>query len=149
MNLLMNLLSKRATYSYMDSKVGSKFNAAALMWSLMLVLFMHSARAAEPVATKLEIAHLFSTLEASNCQFFRNGTWHVTKDASAHLHSKYRYLQDNDLVAYAEKFIERAATESSLSGKAYQIKCADGVVQPSGPWFQAALVKYRSGARAK
>jgi Family of unknown function (DUF5329) len=149
MNLLMNLLSKRPTDGYIDSKLGSKFKAAALMLSLILVLFMHNAHAAEPAATKTEIAHLFSTLEASNCQFFRNGTWHVTKDASAHLHSKYRYLQDNDLVPSAEKFIERAATESSLSGKAYQIKCADGVVQPSGPWFHAALVKYRAGAKAK
>lgn len=149
MNQLMNLLSKRPTGSYMDSKVGSKFNAVALMLSLMLVLFMHPAHAAETAVTKAEIAHLFSALEASNCQFNRNGTWHVTKDASAHLHSKYRYLQDKDLVPSAEKFIERAATESSLSGKAYLIKCADNVVQPSGPWFQAALVKYRSGAKAK
>ncbi|MBK9339228.1 MAG: DUF5329 family protein [Rhodoferax sp.] len=57
--------------------------------------------------------------------------------------TKYKYLQDKDLVPTAEKFIERAATESSLSGKAYQIKCADGVVQPSAPWFQAILLKYR------
>jgi Family of unknown function (DUF5329) len=145
----MNILSKRPTDSYMDSKLGFKFNAIALMLSLILVLFMHNARAAESAVTKQEIAHLFSTLEASNCQFYRNGTWHVTKDASAHLHSKYRYLQDNDLVPSAEKFIERAATESSLSGKAYQIKCADNVARPSAPWFQAALVKYRSGAKAK
>lgn len=145
----MNLLSKRPTDSYMDSKVGSKFNAAALMLSVMLVLFMHHARAAEPAAAKLEIAHLFTVLEASNCQFYRNGSWHVAKDASLHLQSKYKYLQDKDLVPSAEKFIERAATQSSMSGKAYQIKCADNVVQPSAPWFQAALVKYRSGAKAK
>jgi Family of unknown function (DUF5329) len=111
--------------------------------------FFNAAQAAEPAVTKQEIAYLFSTLVASDCQFNRNGTWYVAKDASAHLQSKYRYLQDNDLVPSAEKFIERAATESSLSGKAYQIKCADNVVQPSAPWFQVALVKYRSGTKAK
>lgn len=107
------------------------------------------AQAAESATTKQEIAHLFSTLETSNCQFNRNGSWHDAKEASAHLHKKYKYLQGKDLVPSAEKFIERAATASSFSGKAYQIKCADNVVQASSPWFQAALVKYRTTAKIK
>ena len=147
----MTVFKKQSNHNFMDSKTGTKFNGAALKLLMLPVLsmlinfsFMHNAQAAEPAVTKAEIAHLFSTLEASNCQFYRNGTWYVPKDASAHLHSKYRYLQDNDLVPSAEKFIERAATESSLSGKAYQIKCADNVVQNSSPWFKAALLRYRA-----
>ena len=115
--------------------------------TLLFAGILTRTHAAEPPATKAEIAHLFATLEASNCQFNRNGTWHSAKEASAHLATKYKYLQDKDLVPTAEKFIERAATESSLSGKAYQIKCADGVVQPSAPWFQAMLLKYRGKAK--
>ena len=111
--------------------------------TLLFAGILTRAHAVELPTTKAEIAHLFSTLEASNCQFNRNGTWYSSKEASAHLSTKYKYLQDKDLVPTAEKFIERAATESSLSGKAYQIKCADGVVQPSAPWFQAILLKYR------
>ncbi len=111
--------------------------------TLLIAGILTRTHAAEPVTTKAEIAHLFTTLEVSNCQFNRNGTWHSAKEASAHLATKYKFLQDKDLVPTAEKFIERAATESSLSGKAYQIKCADGVVQPSAPWFQAILIKYR------
>ena len=111
--------------------------------TLLFAGILTRAHAVELPTTKAEIAHLFSTLEASNCQFNRNGTWHSSKEASAHLSTKYKYLQDKDLVPTAEKFIERAATESSLSGKAYQIKCAEGVVQPSAPWFQAILLKYR------
>jgi Family of unknown function (DUF5329) len=103
--------------------------------------------AAEPATSKQEIAHLFNALEASNCQFNRNGTWYSAKEASAHLQTKYKYLQDKDLVPSTEKFIERAATESSFSGKAYQIKCADNVVQASSPWFTGVLVKYRTGAK--
>ncbi len=114
-----------------------------IILTLLFAGILTRTHAAEPVTTKTEIAHLFSTLEASNCQFNRNGTWHSAKEASAHLATKYKYLQDKDLVPTAEKFIERAATESSLSGKAYQIKCADGVVQPSASWFQAILWKYR------
>ena len=121
-----------------------------LLWFacwLGVSFFSSTCHAAEPPATKAEIAHLFTSLETSNCQFNRNGTWHSAKEASAHLATKYKYLQDRDLVQTAEKFIERAATESSLSGKAYQIKCADGVVQPSAPWFQAILLKYRGKAK--
>ena len=121
-------------------------NRLAIILFLLITL---SAQAAEPAATKSEIAHLFTTLETSNCQFNRNGSWYSAKEASGHLGTKYKYLQDKDLVPSAEKFIERAATESSLSGKAYQIKCADNVAQPSAPWFKAALEKYRAGLKAK
>jgi hypothetical protein len=152
----MNLSTKRAIDNPMDSKADTKFNTATLMWLQWLMLpimlnvaFIRPARAAEPAATKQEIAHLFSALEASNCQFYRNGSWYVTKDASAHLQSKYRYLQDKDLVPSAEKFIERAATESSLSGTAYQVKCLDNVAQASAPWFKAALLKYRANKNSK
>jgi Family of unknown function (DUF5329) len=112
-------------------------------------IFSVAILAAEPTDTKQEIAHLFSVLESSNCQFNRNGMWYSAKEAAGHLQAKYRYLQDKDLVSSAEKFIDRAATESSFSGKAYQIKCADNVSQASKPWFQAALVKYRNAAKSK
>lgn len=107
-------------------------------------------QAAEPsssIRTKQEIAHLFTTLENSGCQFNRNGSWYGAKEASAHLSTKYQYLQGKDLVPSAEAFIERAATESSLSGKPYQIKCNDAAPAPSGPWFKAALAKYRQAGR--
>jgi Family of unknown function (DUF5329) len=122
-------------------------NALSLLFLLTGVFSV--AQAAEPAATQQEIAHLFTTLETSGCQFNRNGSWHDAKEASAHLSTKYKYLQNLNLVPSAEKFIERAATESSFSNRAYQIKCADNVVQSSAPWFTAALVKYRSTAKSK
>ncbi|MEQ1535723.1 MAG: DUF5329 domain-containing protein [Burkholderiaceae bacterium] len=116
---------------------------------LTFACFFTPVHAAEPAATQQEIAHLFTVLETSNCQFNRNGSWHDAKEASAHLSTKYKYLQNLNLVPSAEKFIERAATESSFSNRAYQIKCADNVVQSSAPWFTAALMKYRSTAKSK
>lgn len=120
-------------------------------FSLILLVssFFAPSQAAEPANIKLEIAHLFTVLENSSCQFNRNGTWYKAKEASAHLQNKYKYLQDKDLVPSAEKFIERAATESSLSGKGYQIKCADGVEQASSIWFQTNLDTYRKTKLAK
>jgi hypothetical protein len=132
-----------------------QFNPKYLMTrnilSLIFVLssFFTAVQAAEPAVTKAEIAHLFTVLETSSCQFNRNGSWHDAKEASAHLSTKYKYLQNLNLVPSAEKFIERAATESSFSNRAYQIKCADNVVQPSAPWFTVALLKYRSTVKSK
>ncbi len=113
---------------------------------LLFSLFT-AAQAAEPAATKAEIAHLFTALETSNCQFNRNGTWYSAKEASAHLQTKYKYLQDKNLAPTAEKFIERAATESSLSGKSYMMKCHGNELQTSGPWFLGVLAKYRAGIK--
>jgi Family of unknown function (DUF5329) len=121
-----------------------KLSIKLLSFIGLLLAFWATSFAAEPAASKQEITHLLTALETSNCQFNRNGTWYSAKEASAHLQTKYKYLQDKDLVPSAEKFIERAATESSLSGKAYQIKCADNVVQASSPWLTALLKKYRS-----
>jgi hypothetical protein len=118
-----------------------------LSLAFLLSSLLTAVQAAEPAATKVEIAHLFTALEASNCQFNRNGTWYGAKEAAAHLQTKYTYLQNLNLVPSTEKFIERAATESSFSNRAYQIKCADNVVQPSAPWFTAALMKYRAGVK--
>lgn len=121
----------------------------ALPVIFLLAGFFTAVQAAESAVTKTEIAHLFAALEASNCQFNRNGSWYRTKDASGHLATKYKYLQDKNLVPSTEKFIERAATQSSLSGTAYQIKCVDDVAQASAPWFKAVLLKYRSLASSK
>ncbi len=104
-------------------------------------------QAAVSPATQHEIAHLFTTLENSGCQFNRNGSWYSAKEASAHLRTKYSYLQDKNGVDSAEQFIERAATQSSLSSKAYQIKCEGLAAAPSGPWFKAVLVKFRQTAK--
>ncbi|MBK7027630.1 MAG: DUF5329 family protein [Polaromonas sp.] len=52
--------------------------------TLLFAGILTRAHAAELPATKAEIAHLFATLESSNCQFNRNGTWHSSKEASAH-----------------------------------------------------------------
>jgi Family of unknown function (DUF5329) len=129
----------------------SKSVMSKIILSLLFLLssLFTSAQAAESATTQTEIAHLFTVLETSSCQFNRNGSWHDAKEAAAHLHTKYKYLQNLNLVASTEKFIERAATESSFSNTPYQIKCADGVALPSGPWFTAALLKYRAGKNAK
>ncbi|MCD6060617.1 MAG: hypothetical protein K0S16_928 [Moraxellaceae bacterium] len=98
-------------------------------------------------AGRAEVAHLFAHLQQSGCQFNRNGSWYAAGEAVAHLQKKFDYLQKKKLVASAEDFIARAASESSVSGKPYLVKCGATAAVPSGAWFRAALEKYRQAAR--
>ena len=96
--------------------------------------------------TRHEISYLLGYLGSSSCRFNRNGTWHGAGRAVAHLNRKYEYLLRKDLVRTAEEFIQRAASQSSTSGKPYTVKCGNGPEVPSGEWFGDALRRYREGA---
>jgi hypothetical protein len=111
---------------------------------LILCLLCSGASADAPsAATQQEVSHLFSYLENSGCSFDRNGSWYDASKATAHLRQKYEYLLKKRLIASAEDFIARAATESSMSGKPYSVRCGDTGPVPSGAWFGAELQRYR------
>lgn len=105
------------------------------------------AAAAPSAQAKREIAGLMETLGASQCEFQRNGTWYDGIKAKAHLQRKYDYLLKRDLVDSAEQFIERAGSQSSMSGKAYQVRCPGQAAQPASNWFKAQLARLRAGTR--
>ena len=90
-----------------------------------------------------EIASLFTSLETSGCEFNRNGSWYNAAKASDHLKRKYDYLAKKHLADSAEQFIARAATESSMSGKSYQVRCPGKATVDSKVWFQDQLLHYR------
>ena len=96
-------------------------------------------------ATKLEIAHLFSYLQVSGCRFYRNGTWYGSSEAVSHLNKKYQYLLGKGLVASSKAFIEKVASESSMSGRAYRVRCGSNPAVNSADWFGAELENYRKG----
>ena len=96
-----------------------------------------------PADSKEEISHLVSYLETSGCEFYRNGSWHTGKDASAHLKKKYQYLLDKKLVSSADSFIERAAKKSSMSGQPYMVRCDKLAAVESAAWFSAELARHR------
>ncbi len=121
----------------------------------LVVLFIGSslvshALGAEPSATvRDEIQHLLTNLERSGCQFFRNGEWYGAAKAKDHLNQKYNYLLKKGLVRKSEDFIRLAATESSVSGKAYQVRCKGTEPMPSAVWLNEELSRYREQGRAK
>lgn len=115
--------------------------------AILLAASLHGAAAAAPEAkARAEIAHLLDYVATPGCQFYRNGSWHEGAEARAHLKKKYDYLLKRDLVTNAESFIERAATESSMSGKPYQVKCGGGQAVASGPYLTEELKRFRGRA---
>lgn len=114
---------------------------------ILLTVGLHGAAFAAPdPKAQAEIAHLLDYVATPGCQFNRNGSWHEGAEARAHLKKKYDYLLKRDLVPNAESFIERAATESSMSGKPYQVKCGAGKAVASGPYLTEELTRFRGRA---
>lgn len=103
----------------------------------MLLLLAGFAAAADP-----EIDYLLSAVEQSGCTFIRNGAFHSAADAADHLRMKYKRARRH--VDSAEEFIDRIASQSSLSGEPYTIECAGSGVQPSRSWLTATLARFRS-----
>lgn len=99
--------------------------------------------AAPSPSTQAEVTHLLDYLTQSGCQFQRNGTWHAAAEARKHLQRKYDYLVKRGLVKQTEDFIRHGASESSLSGKPYQVKCGSDAAQSSGPWLREELRRHR------
>lgn len=116
--------------------------AAALSLSSTL------AQAAPTPAARAEIVHLVGYLNASGCSFHRNGSWHEAGKAAQHLERKYEYLVKRDLIATSEDFIDRAASESSMTGKPYQVRCGSAAPVDSAAWLKAELAKHRAAQRA-
>lgn len=94
--------------------------------------------------TKQEITHLLDAVGHPGCKFERNGTWHDPQAARSHLQDKYNYLEKKHLVSSAEDFIKGAATASSMSGRAYRVRCDGGPAVDSGPWLTDELRRYRA-----
>jgi len=112
--------------------------------ALLAALFVATAIAAPvPAAVRAEIEALLKALQASGCQFNRNGSWYTGAEAQAHLGKKLEYLEKKDLVKSTEDFINLGASASSSSNKPYLVRC--GATQPieSKVWLHTQLTALR------
>ncbi|GAB3366037.1 YfeK family protein [Lysobacter rhizosphaerae] len=112
----------------------------ALLAGLLLSL---PAFSAPPPTAAREIDQLIAALGGSGCDFQRNGSWYPAAKAEEHLRRKYEWLREHDKVATAEQFIERAGTQSSMSGRAYSVRCPGKPVVDSAAWLRARLLEMR------
>jgi len=117
------------------------------LWlGMLLLVFAGGAIAAMPAQAEREIEQLITALGGSGCEFQRNGRWYPSAQAQTHLRKKYAYLRKRDLVATAEQFVERAGSKSSLSGRAYLVRCPGRTAVTSAAWLRAKLTSLRGSA---
>lgn len=88
------------------------------------------------------IDYLLDYVRTSDVIFIRNNKEHTPEEAADHIFKKYKHYKKK--IKTPEDFIRLAATKSMMSGKAYQIRTADGVTMTTAEWLTKALEEYRS-----
>ncbi|MHC8366469.1 YfeK family protein [Pseudomonas sp. ZT5P21] len=107
-----------------------------------LIAVVTDAQAQTTPQVSLEIKGLLDFVEHSACLFVRNGSEFPGPRARVHLEEKLNYLEGRNMVGSAEDFINLAATKSSMSGRAYEVRCPEGV-QPASIWLKRELQRQR------
>lgn len=105
---------------------------------VVILLSIFSIFQSKPLTEAQKINKLISYIESlQGASFIRNGDTHTCKEAAEHLRLKYKSASDK--AKTAKDFINNLATKSSMSGKFYQIKLADGKVYKSQDLLLAKL----------
>ncbi|MDQ2918173.1 MAG: DUF5329 domain-containing protein [Pseudomonadota bacterium] len=106
----------------------------------LVLALCNAAAAAEPSQSKDEISHLLQYVAGSSCTFIRNGSDYAPDKARDHLASKYEFVGSR--ITTAEEFIKYLATQSSMSGEPYHVRCGKTELL-SGAWLTDELNRYR------
>lgn len=117
-----------------------------LMLVAVLLLATFTALAQSPAAVEQrKIDYLIqSVAQLKGAQFIRNGSAYDATAAVHHLELKRHYAGDR--VHSADDFIRLCATGSSISGRPYTIRFADGHVETSAHWLRARLAAWREAS---
>ena len=115
----------------------------ALLGSSLGLALAPAVVAEPPAVAQDEINFLLTSLGTSGCEFFRNGSWYDARTAEAHLRDKYARWVAIDHIESAEAFIDQVATRSSLSGRAYAVRCGQLPGTSSSGWLYELLARYR------
>lgn len=117
---------------------------ATFLAAVLALAHAASLAAPLPAPARAEVDALLVRLQASGCQFNRNGSWYSGAEARSHLQRKLEYLENKDMVKNAEQFIDIGAAGSSVSGKPYLVKCGAAAPVESKAWLTAELKAIRA-----
>jgi hypothetical protein len=106
------------------------------------------AFAGETLSEDQKIERLFKTIESSDVVFIRNGEEHNSYEAADHLRKKLKAAQSSFFAPEKTKwtarmFINKVASQSSMSGRPYQINLGGGQVVDAKDWLLEKLLKRR------
>jgi hypothetical protein len=113
-----------------------------LTWSVILAALPPRAVSAEENLQET-ISYLVDYVRNSDVTFIRNNKEHTPEEAAEHIMKKYRHYRKK--IKTPEDFIRLSATKSTMSGRQYSIRTADGVTMTSAEWLTRALEEYRQG----
>lgn len=120
------------------TRLNINLSASFILVILVLLMSVSPGIASE---TDEEIQYLLKTIEESGCTFIRNWSDYPADEARSHMEMKYDYAKDK--ITKTEQFIKYIATESSITGKDYKIRC-DETDYPSAEWLTVKLEEYRN-----
>ncbi len=113
----------------------------------MLLAFSPALHAQEAMTEKAKIESLITHLEGLNeATFNRNGSDYNAKNAAKFLRGKWDSHKNE--IATARDFIEKAATQSSTTGKPYLIRMK-GADTPCADYLNAQLKKIEANQAAQ
>ena len=112
---------------------------AALMLAAALPAGAAEHRSPE---TNAEIEHLLARVTDSGYFFIRNGDEHDGAEAASHMRRKFEHFDDE--IETAEDFIEKSATRSLLTRRAYEVRFPDGTQTETAGWLLGELAAYRA-----
>lgn len=119
-----------------------------LLLACLLALALPVTCAAQPVAsaTRTPAAEIDALVDrvahADGVVFIRNGTEHTAAEAAAHLQRKRKAAGDR--IRTPEQFIDKLGTRSSITGKPYRVRLADGREIDSSAWLTGLLRELRA-----
>ena len=109
---------------------------------LSLLAVVSAAFADVPPEQLSEVEHLLAFVKNSGCIINRNGTDHPADKGISHIETKYDYFRDD--ISSTEEFIELSATNSTMSGDYYMVKCPGKETIKTQDWLLTELKKYRT-----
>ena len=146
LNTKIRLIHRRVDVIYY-----SRFTLIIMIYRLLLISFfvITCNTWADWAAEEKKIEFLINEVEKVNGTFIRNGKSHPPKKAASHLRMKLDNSFNNWFAPSkdkwtAELFIEKIASQSSLSRKPYYIQFSDGKKVPSKIWLTEKLKSYKS-----
>jgi len=86
-----------------------------------------------------EVENLLDHLQASGCEFGRNGVWYPAAAATKNLRGKLESLESRGGIVTTETFIDLGASTSSSSGQPYLVRCGQAAPVASRQWLSDEL----------
>lgn len=108
---------------------------------LLLCLCALAAQAGNVADAEID-ALIARVHQAPGVVFIRNGSEHTAVEAAAHLQRKREAAGDR--FASAEQFIDAVGTRSSMTGRVYRVRTADGREVDSAVWLRGLLRDLRA-----